>query len=166
MRAPLISALGIILVAGAPSPEPAAAQQQTHGLTRPRTEAPIPDASGLFSNPIASFRKQIRPSVADLPLPPGVTREQLALGDRVFHGEAANGQCSSCHGIDGAGGPRGTDLKAGNFNWSDGSVSGIKSVMLHNMAIQPGMDGNLKQADIDAVAAYVWAIGRQTQANQ
>ena len=30
-----------------------------------------------------------RPSPASLPIPPGATREQVALGDRIFHGEAA-----------------------------------------------------------------------------
>lgn len=146
--------------------ETAAPGEAPHGLTRPQGVAPVPDQNGLYSSPIASFRKQVRPPVDSLPLPPGVTRAQLALGDRVFHGEVANGQCSNCHGIDGAGGPRGTDLKAGNLAWSDGSVAGIKGVMMHNMAIQPGMDGNLQPADIDAVAAYVWAIGRKTQASQ
>ena len=166
MRLPIISALGLVAASWMTSPGLAAVQQETHGLTRPQTVPPVPNSAGLFSSPISSFRKQVRPPIDSLPLPAGVTREQLALGDRVFHGEAANGQCSNCHGIDGAGGPRGTDLKAGNLAWSDGSVSGIKSVMMHNMAIQPGMDGNLKPADIDAVAAYVWAIGRTTQASQ
>ncbi len=166
MRGRLIATVGMILGIWTASSPLADAQQEAHGLTRPQTETPVPDSAGLYSSPIASFRKQTRPPIDSLPLPPGVTREQLALGDRVFHGEAANGQCSSCHGIDGAGGPRGTDLKAGNLAWSDGSVSGIKGVMMHNMTIQPGMDGNLQPADIDAVAAYVWAIGRKTQTNQ
>lgn len=166
MKVQLISMAAIMLGVWAAWPQYAAAQQTQHGLTRPQTQTPVPDSAGLFSSPIASFRKQVRPPIDSLPLPPGFTREQLALGDRVFHGEAANGQCSNCHGIDGAGGPRGTDLKAGNLAWSDGSVSGIKGVMMHNMAIQPGMDGSLKPADIEAVAGYVWAIGRKTQTSQ
>src|SRR5919197_6102283 len=35
-----------------------------------------------------------------LPTPPGATPEQVALGDRIFHGEVANGACSGCHGSD------------------------------------------------------------------
>jgi mono/diheme cytochrome c family protein len=166
MKLRLISTTAIMFGIWAALPHHVTAQEAQHGLTRPPTTTPVHDATGLYSSPIASFRKQVRPSVDSLPLPPGFTREQLALGDRVFHGEAANGQCSNCHGIDGAGGPRGTDLKAGNLAWSDGSVGGIKGVMMHNMAIQPGMDGNLQPADLQAVAGYVWAIGRQTQAKQ
>ena len=136
------------------------AQQVSHGITRVQTDLP---QSGLLSDPIAAFRTQVRPSVESLPIPPGYTREQLAWGDRVFHGEAAHGQCSACHGADAGGSPTGTDLKAGLYGWSDGTVGGIKRVMMHNMAIAPGMDGALKPGDIDAVAAYVWAIGRKTQ---
>ena len=44
-----------------------------------------------------------RPSPAFLPLPPGATAEQVALGDRIFHGEARDGTCSGCHGSDAKG---------------------------------------------------------------
>jgi hypothetical protein len=49
----------------------------------------------------------------------------------------------------------------GMFVWSDGSVKELKRTILHNMAVAPGMDGDLKPADLDAVAAYVWAISHQ-----
>ena len=95
-------------------------------------------------------------------MPAGFSRDHILHGDRVFHGEAANGQCSVCHGIDGKGTPNGNDLTAGMFVWSDGSVRELKRTILHNMAVAPGMDGDLKPADVDAVAAYVWAISHQT----
>jgi len=38
-------------------------------------------------------------------------------------------------------------------------VEGIKRILGHNLAIAPGMDGDLTPAD--AVAAYVWALGRR-----
>jgi len=112
----------------------------------------------LVTPPLSQFRQQVRPPVDTLPVPLGSSREQIAHGDRVFHGEAANGQCSVCHGIDGKGTPNGNDLTAGMFVWSDGSVKELKRTILHNMAVAPGMDGDLKPADVDAVAAYVWAI--------
>lgn len=120
----------------------------------------------LVTPPLSIFREQIRPSVDALRVPNGSSREQIAHGDRVFHGEAANGQCSVCHGIDGKGTPNGNDLTAGMFVWSDGSVKELKRTILHNMAVAPGMDGDLKPADVDAVAAYVWAISRQSTSNQ
>jgi mono/diheme cytochrome c family protein len=119
----------------------------------------------LVTPPLSMFREQIRPSADALPVPAGFSREQILHGDRVFHGEAANGQCSICHGMDGKGTANGNDLTAGMFVWSDGSVKELKRTILHNMAVAPGMDGDLKPADIDAVSAYVWAISRQPPAH-
>ncbi|MBC9881557.1 c-type cytochrome [Bradyrhizobium sp. INPA01-394B] len=112
----------------------------------------------LVTPPLAILRDQIRPPAATLPVPTGYTRAQVMHGDRVFHGEAANGQCSNCHGIDGKGTPNGNDLTVGMFIWSDGSVREIKRTIKHNMAVVPGMDGDLNAEDVEAVAAYVWAI--------
>ena len=115
----------------------------------------------LVTPPLSILRDQIRPPAATLPVPTGYTREHILHGDRVFHGEAANGQCSVCHGIDGKGTPNGNDLTAGMFVWSDGSVKELKRTILHNMAVAPGMDGDLRPEDVDAVAAYVWAISHE-----
>jgi len=115
----------------------------------------------LVTPPLSMFRNQVRPAAETLPVPRGFSREQIVLGDRVFHGEAANGQCSVCHGIDGKGTANGNDLTAGMFVWSDGSVRELKRTLLHNMVVAPGRDGDLEPADVDAVAAYVWAISHQ-----
>jgi len=111
--------------------------------------------------PLSIFREQIRPDVGMLPVPIGSSRAQLERGDRVFHGEIAGGRCSQCHGWDARGTPVGNDLTTGMYIWADGTVGGIKRVLEHNMAIAPGMDGELKGVDVEAVAAYVWALGRQ-----
>lgn len=118
----------------------------------------------LVTPPLSMYRDQIRPPVETLPVPAGFNRDQISHGDRVFHGEAANGQCSVCHGVDGKGTTNGNDLTAGMFIWSDGSVKELKRSILHNMAVAPGRDGDLEPADVDAVAAYVWAISRQEPA--
>jgi hypothetical protein len=47
------------------------------------------------------------------------------------------------------------------YIWGDGSVTTIKRTVLHNMTMAPGMDGDLKAADVEAVAAYIWALGRR-----
>jgi mono/diheme cytochrome c family protein len=112
----------------------------------------------LVTPPLSLYRNQIRPTADALPVPSGFSREQILHGDRVFHGEAANGQCSVCHGMDGKGTPNGNDLTAGMFVWSDDSVKELKRTILHNMEVVPGRDGDLGPADVDAVAAYVWAI--------
>jgi mono/diheme cytochrome c family protein len=115
----------------------------------------------LVTPPLSLYRNQIRPLADALPVPAGSSREQILHGDRVFHGEAANGQCSVCHANDGKGTPNGNDLTAGMFVWSDGSVKELKRTILHNMEVAPGRDGDLEPADVDAVSAYVWAISHQ-----
>ncbi len=142
----------------------AAALAQCFALpTTPKAQTDEPPRK-LFTAPLSIFRDQIRPSAETLPVPVGFTREQIMLGDRVFHGEAASGQCSNCHGLDAKGGPNGNDLTTGMYVWGDGSVNGIKRTILHNMALVPGRDGDLEPADVDAVAAYIWALGRQVKA--
>lgn len=101
----------------------------------------------------------VRPSVALLRAPPGSTLEQVRWGDRVFHGEAAGGKCSVCHGADAKGTANGNDLTLGIWIWSDGSYASLKAIIHHNMSVAPGMDGDLTPSDVDAVAAYVWALG-------
>ena len=115
------------------------------------------------TSPIACRAEGGRPSVESLPVPPGATREQVLLGDRIFHGEAANGKCHNCHGWDAKGTGTGNDLTLGMWVWGDGSMRMIKAVIVNNMKIAPGMDGDLTAEDVDAVVAYVWAIGHQKQ---
>ncbi len=107
--------------------------------------------------------------VASLPLPPGVTRDQVALGDKIFHGEASNGTCAGCHGSDARGSPIGADLTSGTWLWSDGSLAGLtktisEGVMTpkqHSGAMPPLGGSSLSAADLKAVAAYVWSVGHQ-----
>ncbi len=94
-------------------------------------------------------------------MPLGATREQVLLGDRIFHGEAAGGMCSTCHGWDAKGTATGNDLTSGLFIWGDGSVRMIKATIANAVLIAPGRDGDLTPADVDAVAAYVWAISHR-----
>jgi mono/diheme cytochrome c family protein len=121
-------------------------------------------ASALFlvlSAPALAEGETSRPDASALPVPPGSTREQVLLGDRVFHGEAAGGKCAECHGADAKGTANGNDLTVGMWIWGDGSIPALKATMAHNTKMSPGMDGPLTPADVDAVAAYVWAIGHQ-----
>jgi len=129
------------------------------GAARAQSEAP----ARSLTEELSVTRVQIRPPAEALPVPPGYSRAQILLGDRIFHGEAAGGQCSTCHGLDAKGTPVGSDLTTGMYIWGDGSVKEIRRTIAHNMQIAPGMDGNLRPADVDAVAAYIWALGRNQQ---
>jgi mono/diheme cytochrome c family protein len=62
---------------------------------------------------------------ASLPVPPGATKEQVALGERIFQGEAADGTCAGCHGSDANGSPVAPSLVNGVWFFGDGSLKAI-----------------------------------------
>jgi glucose/arabinose dehydrogenase/cytochrome c553 len=105
---------------------------------------------------------------ASLPIPPGATKEQITLGDRIFHGEAAGGTCSGCHGSDARGGPQAPSLVKGRWLIGDGSLKSITDTIAngvpkpHNyeVSMPPKGGAPLSDTDLAAVAAYVWSIGQ------
>ena len=128
----------------------------------------IPSAAALLLSVVSAIAAEAdsdRPNANVLPVPPGGTREQVLLGDKVFHGEMAGGKCFECHGNDAKGTANGNDLTLGAWIWGDGSVTAIKATINHNMKMAPGMDGRLTAADVDAAVAYVWALGHQKKAD-
>jgi glucose/arabinose dehydrogenase/cytochrome c553 len=102
-----------------------------------------------------------------LPTPPGATPAQVALGNRIFHGEAANGACSGCHGSDAGGSPVGPPLNTAHWLWGDGSLASLSDIIAKGVpkpkryeGVMPPMGGSpLSKQDLAAVSAYVWAIG-------
>ena len=106
--------------------------------------------------------------------PPGVKPETVALGGRIFRGEEDGGPCIGCHGADARGGPLGGDLTGGKWLWANGSLSSIKQVIesgvphpkAHAGAMPPKGGAALSEADVDALAAYVWSISRKKVAGK
>jgi mono/diheme cytochrome c family protein len=106
-----------------------------------------------------------------LPLAPGITRDELALGDRIFHGEAESGTCAGCHGSDAKGSPQGPDLTTPTKMWSDGSLAGLEKTITSGVpkpqkypGAMPARGGApLTGADVAAVAAYVWGLSHQSK---
>jgi glucose/arabinose dehydrogenase/mono/diheme cytochrome c family protein len=105
-----------------------------------------------------------------LPTPPGVTPAQVALGDRVFHGQVGGAPCTGCHGSDAKGTPLGPDLTSGHWLWGDGSLPAITRTITDGVphpkqypGVMPPMGGaQLSPAEVSAVAAYVWALSHQS----
>jgi glucose/arabinose dehydrogenase len=132
--------------------------------------APAPAPAVAASTPGAPSPAQLNP--AALPVPPGATREQLALGDRIFHGQAASGTCAGCHGSDARGGPQAPSLVSGHSFVSDGSLKWITEIITlgvprprdYEVPMPPKGGAPLSDDDVAAVAAYVWAINH-TAAN-
>jgi glucose/arabinose dehydrogenase/mono/diheme cytochrome c family protein len=105
---------------------------------------------------------------SNLPIPEGGTRDMLALGERIFHGQVGGATCTGCHGSSATGGPLGPNLTQNRWLWSDGSYTGIAATIrvgvLHPKnyrAPMPAMGGAHLTADqVSAVAAYVWALSQ------
>jgi glucose/arabinose dehydrogenase/mono/diheme cytochrome c family protein len=103
-----------------------------------------------------------------LPTPAGASDADVAQGERIFNGHAAGGTCSGCHGDNGKGSPLGPDLTRGKWLWGDGSLASIRNVIAKGVSqprefrspMPPRGGADLNDADVAAVAAYVWAISR------
>ncbi|MBW8813506.1 MAG: c-type cytochrome [Caulobacterales bacterium] len=104
-------------------------------------------------------------SAAPPPTPPGATAEQVAAGDKLFHSST----CAACHGADAKGTALGPDLTAGTWLWSDGALAALRETIQKGVPApkryrspMPPMGGaQLSDADLSAVAAYVWAVGHK-----
>jgi glucose/arabinose dehydrogenase/mono/diheme cytochrome c family protein len=107
-------------------------------------------------------------------IPPGSSADLVALGDRIFHGETAEGACSGCHGSDGGGTPQGPPLTGGRWLWSDGSLAGIEATIEKGVphpkqyqGVMPPLGGApLTKRELAAVSAYVWSIGHAGRADE
>jgi glucose/arabinose dehydrogenase len=135
--------------------------------TRPATQiAPAPPPSEM---PSTLGGAQAPTSTPSLPIPKGATAEQVALGDKIFHGASSGGTCSGCHGGDGRGSSVGSNLTSGIWLWGDGSLRAISATVRvgvatpkhHTGAMPPKGGADLSAADVAAVSAYVWAIGHR-----
>jgi glucose/arabinose dehydrogenase/mono/diheme cytochrome c family protein len=135
-------------------------------------DAPAPQAGASASStelPPEGMHPDANRATAALHAPPGVSKDQLALGERIFHGEAAGGTCTGCHGSDGKGSTMGADLTSGAWLWGDGTLPAIAQTITQGVmkpkqasGVMPPMGGaTLSPSDVQAVAAYVWAISRQ-----
>jgi glucose/arabinose dehydrogenase len=128
---------------------------------------PVARAAALLVGPPEGTHPDAGRATPALPTPPGATAAEVALGDRIFHGQVANGACAGCHGANGEGSPQGSALNSGRWLWSDGRLAGITATIekgvptpKEHQGVMPPMGGApLTKRDVAAVAAYVWAIG-------
>jgi mono/diheme cytochrome c family protein len=105
-------------------------------------------------------------------IPPGASRELVALGERVYQGQVGAAACVGCHGAQGKGGPLGPNLTDRQWLWGDGSVASIKSIIRSGVATpkqyrgaMPPMGGApLTEEQLEAVAAYLWSISQSADA--
>lgn len=99
----------------------------------------------------------------DAALPIGVSPAMVAEGSNLFRGA---GLCIACHGPTGAGGV-GANLSDSAWIHSAGSYEEIIQQIIKGVSVKesksgammpPKGGGNLSEAQIRAVAAYVWTL--------
>ncbi len=135
---------------------------------------PKQGAAATGSSPSAQPPEGVHPeagaeTTGSLPVPPGQTAAQVALGDRIFHGQVGGAPCTGCHGSDGTGTPLGPDLTSGKWTWGDGSISSIADTITNGVpnpknyssGMPPMGGGTLSPTDVLAVADYVWSLSHR-----
>ncbi|HET7563783.1 MAG TPA: c-type cytochrome [Gemmatimonadaceae bacterium] len=99
--------------------------------------------------------------------PSDITKQMVAEGDSIFHGQLAGGTCQTCHGANAKGTPLAPDLTDNKWITGDGSYQFIINTDTHGVpnpsppytAPMPPMGGaTLSPTQIDAVAAYVYSL--------
>ena len=121
-------------------------------------------AGGAEREPSAAPEDAAPPPVE----PSVVTPERLEIGRAAY--QAA--RCSMCHGRDGAGGGLGPNLTDDTWAHSDGSVEGIRAVLIegvsraqmkstaYRMPMQPIGQIIQDEDQILALAQYVWSLSQ------
>ncbi|HUL11407.1 MAG TPA: PQQ-dependent sugar dehydrogenase [Methylococcaceae bacterium] len=102
-----------------------------------------------------------------LPVPPGAAPAQVALGERVYHGQVGGAACIGCHGSDAKGTPLGPDLTDEKWLWSDGSfpaitrtiTEGVSNPKEYRSPMPPLGGAKLSPSEVSAVAVYLWSLG-------
>jgi glucose/arabinose dehydrogenase/mono/diheme cytochrome c family protein len=109
--------------------------------------------------------------IASLPVPVGATKQMVALGDRIYHGEVAAATCTGCHGANAKGTPLGPDLTDTQWLWGDGSfaaiaktiTTGVSEPKQYRSPMPPMGGAQLSSDQVSAVAAYIWGLSHRTQ---
>jgi mono/diheme cytochrome c family protein len=108
--------------------------------------------------------EDLQPTVLP-PLPPGMTLDMIRAGDQLFH---AKGGCFVCHGSEGQGMPAAGDAITNSLSYVQHDWRQIDSLITAGLpdaytrspiAMPPrGARSDLTDAEIQRIAAYVWAI--------
>jgi glucose/arabinose dehydrogenase/mono/diheme cytochrome c family protein len=144
---------------------------------------PCPSATAPAGNPVEMAAQPPEGTHPDagaaantLPVPPGATREMVALGERIYGGQVAGAACTGCHGDSGEGTTLAPALTGKNkkWLWGDGSYAGIAKTITEGVSQpkefrspMPPMGGaQLTPDQVSAVAAYVWSLSHQASPNR
>jgi len=100
----------------------------------------------------------------------GITPQQIALGDSIFHGQVGGGTCTACHGQDAKGTAIAPDLTDSKWINGDGSyqflvttiTDGVPKPKEHPAPMPPKGGAPLTDDQVKAVAAYEYSLSHKT----
>jgi glucose/arabinose dehydrogenase/mono/diheme cytochrome c family protein len=145
---------------------------------------PCPSATAPAGNPVelaAQPPEGTHPDagagpISKLSVPKGATREMVALGERIYHGQVGEAACTGCHGDSAEGTTLAPALKGKNkkWLWSDGSYAGIAKTITDGVpqpkefrSPMPPMGGaQLTPDQLSALAAYIWSLNHRASPNR
>ncbi len=140
----------------------------------PSLTAPAGEVAAAPANPPEGMHPNAGREAANLPVPQGATRQMVALGARIYHGQVGGAGCTGCHGDNAQGTPLGPNLTDNKWQWSDGSYAGIAKTITDGVSQpknyrspMPPLGGAQITADqVNAVAAYIWSLSHRSTASQ
>lgn len=127
------------------------------------------ESGGADGADTAAATPPVTPAPAPTPavdVPDEPTPAMVARGDSIFHGLAANGICNTCHAQKGEGGAMAPNLTDDVWLHIDGSMkqiaglitTGVPTPRQHPATMPPWGGVELTQADLAAVAGYVYSL--------
>jgi mono/diheme cytochrome c family protein len=122
------------------------------------------DTTGMAAAPPAAEPSTPAPAAGG-----GGSAEQIALGDKIFHGEAG-GTCTACHGQDAKGTQIAPDLTDDQWLNGDGSLAfiektvaeGVPQPKQHPAPMLPMGGASLSPDQVKAVSAYVYSLSHKS----
>ena len=132
----------------------------------PSASAPAGNIGATDAQPPEGTHPDAGAAAATRPVPKGATREMVAEGDRIYHGQEGGATCTGCHGANGTGTTLGPDLADSKWLWSDGSyaaiaktiTSGVPQPKEYRSPMPPMGGAQLTPEQVSALAAYVWSL--------
>jgi glucose/arabinose dehydrogenase/mono/diheme cytochrome c family protein len=142
----------------------------------PSATAPAGNPVDVAAQPPEGTHPDAGAAAGNLPVPKGATRQMVALGNRVYHGQVGGAACTGCHGDNAEGTTLAPPLagKDKKWLWSDGSYAGIAKTITEGVSQpkefrspMPPMGGTQLTPDqVSALAAYVWSLDHQASSGR
>lgn len=164
-RRNLTTGAGLMLLAALGALGACGGGQSRDAVARGGDSAATAQAPGATSTPAPQSPTAAASAAGTGPSSP----QMVALGDSIFHGQAAGGTCQACHGPDAKGTALAPNLTDTQWLNGDGSyqfilttvTNGVPQPKQHPGAMPPMGGAQLTPDQVRAVAAYVYSLSHR-----